>query len=260
MITGYGSYGQSCSLDFQSENISLLNRGWVLAFSHVRGGGELGTLWHDQGKKLNKKNSFHDFLYCCDYLIEKNYTQPDLLTAYGSSAGGLLVATSCILWKPELFHSIILEVPFVDIVTSMTNSELPLTIHEYEEWGNPKVTEELENILSYDPYFNLKPVLDKTNFPQIFLIGSTADIRVPYWHPVKFAAKLRKILSESPNISNSLVLLQINDDNTGHFGEGGKYSQFIQISRIYSFLIASIQNVIQSKKENQINSKRKYSF
>lgn len=188
----------------------------------------MGAKWYEDGKQLNKKNSFSDFIACTEYLHKNRYSDPSLTAAYASSAGGLLLG-SVLNSRPELYKAMIVRVPFVDVVTSMLDPSLPLTVHEYDEWGNPNNPKVLEYILSYDPYRNIR----NTNYPSLFVTGSWIDNRVPYWHPAKWVAKLRE------NSPKSTIVLKMEKD-LGHFGDTGRYSYFKDVSLQYAFLFQEL--------------------
>jgi len=228
----YGAYGQNLSLQFNQEKISLLEREFILAFAHVRGGGELGKEWYNEGKHMQKMNSFTDFISCTKFLIDNKYTSPSLMTAIASSAGGLILGTVMNM-RPDLYKAMILKYPFVDILTSMMDPSLPLTIHEYDEWGNPNNIDVFNYILSYDPYRNIK----LQPYPHILVTASTIDPRVPYWQPVKWVAKL-KVIKEQLKFDSNILLHT--DQDSGHFGAGGAYNYLWQEAQIYCFLINSI--------------------
>lgn len=214
MIYGYGAYGSTLELDFEPQRLMLLRRGFILAFAHVRGGGELGKEWHEDGKMLKKMNSFHDFNSCIEFLIENGYTNPSLVCAKGTSAGGLLVAASMNL-RPDLYQSIILKVPFLDVYKTMIDKNLPLTKHEFDEWGNPSDPKVLELIKSYSPYQNLKG----EKLPNLFMTTSFNDFRAPYWNALKYLAKYRSF-----NNQDTLGMMIVND--VGHtVSEQSQYNE-----------------------------------
>eukprot|EP01114_Cavostelium_apophysatum_P023095 TRINITY_DN8593_c0_g1_i1.p1 TRINITY_DN8593_c0_g1~~TRINITY_DN8593_c0_g1_i1.p1 ORF type:complete len:342 (+),score=25.05 TRINITY_DN8593_c0_g1_i1:129-1154(+) len=226
LITVYGAYGQSLYPRYRPEHIPLLQRGWIIAIAHVRGGSELGSEWYHQGKREHKMNSITDFICCCEYLVARGYTNPRALFAYGSSAGGIVLGAAANM-KPDLFRAMIFKVPFLDVVTSMLDSSLPLTIHEYDEWGNPSISQSaLQHMLNYDPYMNvqLKP------YPAIYVTSSTLDTRVPYWHQFKWVGKLRAC-----STSALPIILHV-DEDTGHFGDTGRFNSLLQSATEYSFL------------------------
>lgn len=224
---GYGAYGYTIDPSFSSNRLSLLDRGYIFAIAHVRGGEYLGRKWYDTGKLLSKKNTFNDFIDCSRFLIEKGYTSSNHLYALGGSAGGLLVG-AVVNQAPKLYNGIIAAVPFVDVVTTMLDSSIPLTTSEYDEWGNPNDEAYYKYILSYSPYDNVK----KQEYPHIYVTTGLHDSQVQYWEPVKWVSKLRE-----HNTTDSLVLLDINL-STGHSGSSGRFNALKEISRQYSFLLA----------------------
>ena len=227
LLHGYGAYGSNLDAEFTPNRLSLLDRGFVFAVGHVRGGSDMGRAWYENGKVLNKKNSFTDFIACAEHLIQQGFTSKDKLAIYGVSAGGLLV-TSCMVMRPDLFKAVIAKVPFVDVINSLSDPTIPLTTHEYDEWGNPVDNREhYEYMLSYSPYDNLKA----TTYPNILLTGGLNDPRVPYWEPAKFGAKLREL-----KIDDNLLLLKTNF-HAGHAGSSGRYDFLKEVAFEYVFLI-----------------------
>eukprot|EP00054_Salpingoeca_dolichothecata_P027385 m.200610 g.200610 ORF g.200610 m.200610 type:complete len:295 (-) comp25946_c1_seq5:699-1583(-) len=209
LLMVYGCYGENLEPEFRAEHLPLLRRGWVIAMCHVRGGGEMGNLWHHAATGKNKSKSFIDFESCAQGLIDLGYTQSSLLAARGVSAGGLVVAAAANR-RPELFGALLLRVPFVDVLTTMLDETLPLTVHEREEWGDPLQSEEdFLNIQSYCPYANVQ-----SKFPPTLLVAAGRDNIVPAWQPAKFMAKLRQ-----NNPSNNLTLLTT-DLEAGHTNTG----------------------------------------
>ncbi|MCS6820517.1 MAG: S9 family peptidase [Microscillaceae bacterium] len=229
ILYGYGAYGISEKPAFLPDLLSLLDRGFVYAIAHVRGGKEMGKAWYEQGKLLNKKNSFSDYIACAEYLIQKQYTKPQYLVAMGASAGGLLVAT-VLNQRPELFKAAVLEVPFVDVVTTMSDETLPLTTGEFEEWGNPKEKIYYDYMLSYSPYDQIKA----QNYPHILVTTALNDSQVQYFEPAKWVAKMREMKTD-----NNLLLLKI-DKNTGHVGKTGRFQQYEDIATNYSFILYAL--------------------
>ncbi len=230
LLYGYGAYGLTSDPGFSANLLSLLDRGFVYAIAHVRGGGELGETWHDAGRMLHKKNSFSDFIACAEKLIEDGFTRPERLGILGRSAGGLLVAAAANL-RPGLFGAVIASVPFVDVLHTMLDESLPLTVGEFEEWGDPKNAEYFEYIRSYSPYENVAPA----RYPAMLLTAGVNDPRVPYWEPAKLVAKLRATaLNGTPP-----PLLKCEMDS-GHFGPSGRYEQWKETAFEYAFLIKSL--------------------
>ncbi|MEQ1962165.1 S9 family peptidase [Xenorhabdus khoisanae] len=226
LIYGYGSYGISMDPYFSSALLSLLDRGFVYALVHVRGGGDLGKNWYLQGKLENKMNSFHDFIDATKKLIADGYGDSKRVYAEGGSAGGLLMGT-VINQAPELYRGVIAKVPFVDSLTTMLDSSIPLTTGEYEEWGNPNNKEDYFRIKSYSPYDNIK----HQRYPHLLVTTGLHDSQVQYWEPAKWVAKLREMKQ-----GDSLVLLETNMD-TGHGGKPGRFNRLNDIAFDYSFLL-----------------------
>ncbi len=232
LLYGYGSYGISMEPYFSHSRISLLDRGIAFAIAHIRGGGDLGETWHHQGRLDCKTNTFTDFIKSAEYLIENNYTNSHKLIIQGGSAGGLLMG-NVINQRPELFHCVIAEVPFVDCLNTMLNPNLPLTVTEYEEWGNPTADSEVyKYIKSYAPYENV------TNqcYPHILINNSLEDCRVSYWEAAKWAAKLRV------NKTDNNILLLKTEMTAGHSGASGRYQSLHEIAFNYSFIIKTLKN------------------
>lgn len=225
-LVGYGAYGYSFEASFNAKLFSLLDRGFVFAIGHIRGGSELGRAWYEDGKMLNKRNTFTDFIACGEHLIEKGYTNNTKLAILGGSAGGLLVC-ACLTMKPDLCQVVVAKVPFVDIVSTMSDPTIPLTTLEYDQWGNPDDEEYFKYMLSYSPYDNIQ----KTAYPDILITTGLNDPRVAYWEPVKFVAKLRNYKTD-----NNLLLLKTNMD-TGHAGASGRYDYLKEVALDYAFLI-----------------------
>jgi oligopeptidase B len=226
LLYGYGSYGMSMDTVFNSSRFSLVDRGFVFAIAHIRGGSELGRAWYDNGKLLNKRNTFTDFISCAESLISQGYTSSDRLAILGGSAGGLLVE-ACMTIRPDLFKAVVAKVPFVDVVTTMSDPSIPLTTGEYDEWGNPDDKTYFNYILSYSPYDNIRA----TAYPDILLTTGMQDPRVAYWEPAKFAAKLRAMKT-----NDSLLLLKTNLD-VGHGGASGRYDNLREVALDYAFLL-----------------------
>ena len=225
-LYGYGSYGISIPLSFKKNIYSLINRGFIYAICHIRGGDDLGHKWHKYGKFFYKKNTFYDYIDIVHFLIKNKYVNYPHVVISGGSAGGLLMGF-CANHKPELFKIVIAQVPFVDVLNTMLDKNLPLTPGEYKEWGNPKKKDFYFYIKSYCPYQNLK----KQRYPNFFITAGLNDPRVTYWEPVKWVAKLRDC-----KIDNSLILLKINM-NEGHSGKSERYEYLKEISQEYSFII-----------------------
>ncbi len=226
LIYAYGSYGYSIDDGFQSSILSLLNRGFVYAAAHVRGGQELGRKWYEEGKLFHKKNTFTDFIVCTEYLQKKAYSSPDFTFAEGGSAGGLLTGAVANM-RPDLYAGIISEVPFVDVVTTMLDESVPLTTGEYDEWGNPHEKKYYDYMLSYSPYDNVK----KQNYPSMLITAGLHDSQVQYWEPAKWTAKLRDY-----NTSKNPIYLYTNLD-AGHSGMSGRYKAYRETALIYAFIL-----------------------
>jgi len=230
LLHGYGAYGANLDAEFTPYRLSLLDRGFVFAVGHVRGGSDLGRDWYDNGRLLNKKNSFTDFIACAERLIQLGFTSQEKLAIYGVSAGGLLV-TACMTMRPDLFKAVIAKVPFVDAISSISDPTIPLTTLEYNEWGNPvEFKEHYDYMLSYSPYDNIR----ETEYPNLLLTGGLNDPRVPYWEPAKFAAKLRQLKAD-----DNLLLLKTNF-HAGHAGSSGRYDYMKEVVFEYTFLIESL--------------------
>ena len=229
LLYGYGAYGYSRDAEFSSTRLSLLDRGFVYAIAHIRGGAEMGEPWHDHGKLLFKKNSFTDFIACGEHLEEHNYTSSDRLVIQGGSAGGLLMG-AVVNMRPDLFHAAVAMVPFVDVVSTMLDASLPLTVGEYEEWGNPNEKKFYRYIKSYSPYDNVEPKA----YPNMLVTAGLNDPRVQYWEPAKWVAKLR-----TKNTGKNLLLLKTNMGG-GHFGKSGRYDKFQEVAFEYAFMLRTV--------------------
>ncbi|PCI21329.1 oligopeptidase B [Candidatus Wolfebacteria bacterium] len=230
LLTGYGSYGISSNPYFSSNIISLLDRGFVYVIAHIRGGSELGEHWYEQGKYLNKKNTFTDFIACAEHLIKEDYTAPESLAIWGGSAGGLLMGAVSNM-RPDLFNAVVADVPFVDVINTMMDPTLPLTIAEYEEWGDPNEKKNYEYILSYSPYDNI----EAKDYPHMLVLGGLNDPRVQYWEPAKWVAKLRDMKTD-----NNTLLLKTNM-GAGHGGSSGRYEYLKEAAFIYAFIVDMLQ-------------------
>jgi oligopeptidase B len=226
LLYGYGSYGASMDATFSSSRISLLDRGFVYAIAHIRGGEELGRLWYENGKLLKKKNTFTDFIDGAKHLIAEKYTNPDKLFIQGGSAGGLLIG-AVINMEPELFKGAIAAVPFVDVITTMLDDSIPLTTSEYDEWGNPNEKEYYDYMLSYSPYDNI----EKKSYPHLLVTTSLHDSQVQYWEPAKWVAKLRVLKTDQ----NRLLLRTKME--AGHGGVSGRYKQYRETAFMYAFML-----------------------
>jgi oligopeptidase B len=226
LLYGYGSYGVTMDCHFSSVRLSLLDRGFIFAIAHIRGGEDLGRPWYENGKLLKKKNTFTDFIDCSKFLISEKYTSPSHLYAEGGSAGGLLMG-AIVNISPELYHGVIAQVPFVDVVTTMLDETIPLTTGEYDEWGNPNVKKYYDYMLSYSPYDNVTT----QNYPNMYIATGLHDSQVQYWEPAKWVAKLRVLKTD-----NNQLYLDTNMD-AGHGGASGRYEAIKEIAKEYSFLL-----------------------
>ena len=228
-IYGYGSYGYSLPIGFSSNRLSLLDRGVVLAYAHIRGGGDLGKPWHDAGKMLYKRNTFTDFIAAVEHLTAAGYGDPAKVAIEGGSAGGLLMGAVANM-RPDLFRAVVSHVPFVDVMNTMLDASLPLTVPEYEEWGNPNQETYFRIILSYSPYDNLKAA----SYPAMLVKTSLHDSQVMYWEPAKYVAKLRTLKTDH----NPLLL--VTNMQAGHGGASGRYDYLKEIALDYAFLLREL--------------------
>ncbi|ENB8925991.1 oligopeptidase B [Escherichia coli] len=233
LVYGYGSYGASIDADFSFSRLSLLDRGFVYAIVHVRGGGELGQQWYEDGKFLKKKNTFNDYLDACDALLKLGYGSPSLCYAMGGSAGGMLMGVA-INQRPELFHGVIAQVPFVDVVTTMLDESIPLTTGEFEEWGNPQDPQYYEYMKSYSPYDNVTAQA----YPHLLVTTGLHDSQVQYWEPAKWGAKLRELKTDDH------LLLLCTDMDSGHGGKSGRFKSYEGVAMEYAFLVALAQGTL----------------
>jgi len=225
-LYGYGSYGASMDPGFDSKRLSLLDRGFVFAIAHVRGGGEMGRPWYEDGKLLNKMNTFTDFISCAEYLITEKYTSTDKLAIAGGSAGGLLMG-AVVNMRPDLFEAVVAKVPFVDVINTMLDETIPLTVIEYEEWGNPNEKEYYDYMMRYSPYDNV----DAKDYPNMLITAGLNDPRVQYWEPAKWTAKLRAMKTD-----DNLLLLKTNM-GAGHSGKSGRYDYLKEVAFEYAFVL-----------------------
>jgi len=226
LLYAYGSYGSSTEPSFSSARLSLLDRGFTYAIAHVRGGQEMGRRWYEDGKLMKKMNTFTDFIDCGRTLVEKKYADPERLYAMGGSAGGLLVG-AVINLAPDLFHGVVAQVPFVDVVTTMLDETIPLTTGEYDEWGNPNEQAAFEYMLSYSPYDNVTAVA----YPNLLVTTGLHDSQVQYWEPAKWVAKLRALKTDDN------VLLLKTDMEAGHGGASGRFRRYRETALDYAFLL-----------------------
>ena len=226
LLYGYGSYGFSTEASFSATRLSLLDRGFAYAIAHVRGGEEMGRQWYEDGKLLKKKNTFTDFIAAGEHLVAQGYTSPAMLFAQGGSAGGLLVG-AVFTMRPDLFHGIVAQVPFVDVVTTMLDASIPLTTSEYDEWGNPNDSTYYRYMLSYSPYDNVA----RRNYPHLLVTTGLHDSQVQYWEPAKWVARLRDRKTDG-----NRLLLKTNME-AGHGGASGRYQRYRETAFVYAFLI-----------------------
>jgi oligopeptidase B len=229
-LYGYGSYGYPIDIYFNANYFSMVDRGVVVAIAHIRGGGEMGKAWHDAGRMMNKRNTFTDFISCAEYLVANGYGSKDKLVIEGRSAGGLLMG-AVLNMRPDLFHAAIVGVPFVDVINTMLDESLPLTVTEFEEWGNPKEKPAFDYMISYSPYDNIgeKP------YPNILVRTSFNDSQVMYWEPAKYVAKMRATRSD-----HHLLILKTNLDPAGHGGSSGRYDRLKEASFDYAFILTQM--------------------
>jgi len=223
----YGSYGSTSDPYFSTSRLTLLDRGFVYAISHVRGGEYMGREWYEDGKLFNKKNTFTDFIACSEYLIKENYTSAEHLYAYGGSAGGLLMG-AVVNMAPELYNGVVAAVPFVDVITTMLDDSIPLTTGEYDEWGNPNEKDYYDYILSYSPYDNV----EAKAYPNLLVTTGLHDSQVQYWEPAKWVAKLRGMKTD-----DNLLFLDTNMD-AGHGGASGRFERLKEVAKQYAFFLS----------------------
>ena len=226
LLYAYGSYGISLGPTFSSARISLLDRGMIYGIAYIRGGGELGEEWREQGRMMRKMNTFQDFVDCAEYLVTSRYTSPDRLVIQGGSAGGLLVAAAANM-RPGLFKAVVAQVPFVDVINTMLDATLPLTTSEYIEWGNPNEKDAFDYMLQYSPYDNIKA----QDYPAMLMQASLHDSQVPYWEAAKFVSKLRRLKTDA-----NPVLLKTNM-GAGHGGASGRYDALRETAFTYTFIL-----------------------
>ncbi|WP_461631313.1 S9 family peptidase [Labilibaculum euxinus] len=225
-LSAYGSYGSSSDVYFSSVRLSLLDRGFVVATAHVRGGQEMGRYWYEDGKLLKKKNTFTDFNTCAEYMVAEGYAAKDKVFAWGGSAGGLLMGAICNM-RPDLYKGVIAAVPFVDVVTTMLDESIPLTTGEFDEWGNPKNKEYYDYMLSYSPYDNV----EAKDYPAMLVTTGLHDSQVQYWEPAKWVAKLRDMKTD-----HNPLLIKINMD-FGHGGASGRFERYHEVALEYAFVL-----------------------
>jgi len=227
LLYGYGSYGLNTEATFKPSYFSLVDRGFAVALAHIRGGAERGREWFEAARMLNKQNTFSDFIQCAEHLIARSYTTPEQLSIMGGSAGGLLVG-AVVNQRPELFHNAVALVPFVDVVTTMSDPTIPLTTGEYDQWGNPDDEPSYQCMKRYSPYDNVKP----QSYPNLLITTGLNDPRVAYWEPAKWVAKLRLA-----NTGNNIIFLKT-ELGAGHGGPSGRYDKYKETALIYAFLLS----------------------
>ena len=233
LVYGYGSYGSSMDADFSASRLSLLDRGFVFALAHIRGGGEMGQQWYDDGRLLNKLNTFNDFIDVTHSLLQQGYGDKRRLYAMGGSAGGLLMG-AVINREPQLYHGVVAQVPFVDVVTTMLDESIPLTTGEYDEWGNPSEQQYYHYIRQYSPYDNVSA----QHYPHLLVTTGLHDSQVQYWEPAKWVAKLRELKTD-----DNLLLLWT-DMDAGHGGKSGRFKAYEGVALEYAFLIGLAQGTL----------------
>jgi oligopeptidase B len=229
LLTGYGAYGAPAAATFSSARVSLLDRGVVWALAHIRGGGDLGKKWHDQGRMMAKKNTFTDFIAVAEHLVTRRYTSPDRLVIEGGSAGGLLMGAVTNM-RPDLFKAVVSHVPFVDVLNTMSDATLPLTVIEYEEWGNPKVKEQYDYMKGYCPYTNLQ----RKAYPAMLVRTSLNDSQVMYWEPAKYVARLRALKTDRNPLLFRIIMAG------GHGGPSGRYNHLRETAFNYAFILTQL--------------------
>jgi len=226
LLMGYGAYGNSADVNFSHSDVSLLDRGVIVADAHIRGGKDLGQQWHDEGKMMNKKNSFTDFIACADHLVKTKYCDRNRLVIRGGSAGGLLMG-AVVNIRPDVCKAAIVDVPFVDVINTMLDESLPLTVQEFLEWGNPKIKSEYEYLKSYCPYTNIA----KTNYPALLVTTSLNDSQVLYHEPTKYVAKMRTLKTDKNPLLFHCVMAG------GHGGSSGRYDNLKEQAFRFAFAL-----------------------
>jgi oligopeptidase B len=229
LLYGYGSYGATMNASFSSVRLSLLDRGFVYAIAHIRGGQEMGRYWYEEGKLLKKKNTFTDFIDCAEHLIDEKFTNPDKLFAQGGSAGGLLMG-AVVNMRPDLFKGVIAAVPYVDVITTMLDPDIPLTTGEYDEWGDPNKKEYYDYMLSYSPYDNV----EAKDYPAMLVTTGLHDSQVQYFEPAKWVAKLRAMKTDKN------ILLLDTDMESGHGGASGRFRRYKRTALQYAFILDQV--------------------
>jgi len=229
-LTGYGSYGASSDIRFNSNIFSMVDRGVVVAVAHIRGGGEMGKAWHDDGRMMHKKNTFTDFIASAEYLLAQGYGSKDRLVIEGRSAGGLLMG-AVLNMRPDLFHAALVGVPFVDVMNTMLDESLPLTVGEFEEWGNPKEKPAFDYMLTYSPYDNI----EAKAYPDMLVRTSFNDSQVMYWEPAKYVAKMRALRTD-----HNTLILKTNMSPAGHGGASGRYDRLHETAFDYAYFLTQM--------------------
>jgi oligopeptidase B len=229
-LTGYGAYGYAYDISFNSNIFSMVDRGVVYAVAHIRGGGEMGKAWHDAGRMMNKKNTFTDFIACADYLVAQGYGSKDRLVIEGRSAGGLLMG-AVLNMRPDLFHAAVVGVPFVDVINTMLDESLPLTVGEFEEWGNPKEKAAFDYMITYSPYDNI----EAKTYPNMLVQTSFNDSQVMYWEPAKYVARMRAVRTD-----HNVLILKTNMSPAGHGGASGRYDRLKEVAFEYAFILTQM--------------------
>ncbi|HLB86767.1 MAG TPA: S9 family peptidase [Terriglobales bacterium] len=229
-LYAYGSYGFPIDINFNSNLFSMVDRGVVAAVAHIRGGGEMGKAWHDDGRMMHKNNTFTDFIACAEYLVAQGFGSKDRLVIEGRSAGGLLMG-AVLNMRPDLFHAALVGVPFVDVINTMLDESLPLTVPEFEEWGNPKEKPAFDYMISYSPYDNV----EAKTYPNILVKTSFNDSQVMYWEPAKYVAKMRALRTD-----HNTLILKTNLDPAGHGGASGRYDRLKEAAFDYAFILTQM--------------------
>jgi oligopeptidase B len=227
LLYGYGSYAINIDANFNSNIISLLDRGFAYAIAHIRGGEDMGRQWYEDGKLMKKKNTFTDFIDCAQFLVDQKYTTKDHLFAQGGSAGGLLMGAITNM-APEMWKGVIAQVPFVDVINTMLDESIPLTTNEYDEWGNPNNKDAYDYMKSYSPYEHI----EKKNYPNMLVTAGLHDSQVQYFEPAKWVAKLRALKTD-----NNVLLFKTNMDY-GHGGASGRFDYLKEVAMVYAFMFA----------------------
>jgi oligopeptidase B len=230
-LTAYGSYGAPYDIRFDSDVFSLVDRGVVVAVAHIRGGGEMGKAWHEDGRMMHKKNTFTDFVASAEYLVAQGYGSKDRLVIEGRSAGGLLMG-AVLNMRPDLFHAALVGVPFVDVINTMLDESIPLTVPEFEEWGNPKKKAEFDYMITYSPYDNI----EAKSYPDMLVRTSFNDSQVMYWEPAKYVAKMRATRTD-----HNTLILKTNMNPAGHGGASGRYDRLHETAFDYAYFLTEMR-------------------